>query len=700
VHREVQHVRDALHREFDNLVDMSDVQSGQQEQHFLSRALAALVVRRLAGADSATAADALIDGRGDTGVDAIVVSESGLHLWLIQSKWSDRGNAGFNVGAALKLVEGLKLIDSLQFDRFNTRFQRHAKRVETALRDPRTKITLVIALMGPGALHPDVERRLKDVENDFNTISPVLDHDVWGINRLWQSVRDDLAEPPISLEAKMDEWVHLAEPYEAYQGRISVAEVSEWYAVHGDRLFKKNIRQSLGLTEVNYELVKTLATNPGHFWYYNNGITLLCETAEGRPWRRGAPGGPIDLYLHGASVVNGAQTVAAIAEAMQKSPDAASHGYVTVKIITTSNCPNDFGINVTRTTNTQNRVERRDFVALDSVQEVIREDFALTLDKIYTFKRGELDPAPDAGCSIVEAAIAMACAYRNSELAARVKQNVDLLWESGSGGAYQLLFEKEPSACRIWRMVMTTRTVRETLHDIREEIESRAKVIADQGDFLIAHIVFQRLDLHGIDDLDMDWSPALEEAAILTTKTLPWLVYHLDMDFGSTSYIGSTFANIERCRLLSYKVCHSLDNDVAAPDLPPEYRPATPVPRVRRRPNAVPTLVNSGKIADGTLLIYAPLNKTESKALTPWIQEDPRRAEATWVNDRSKPLLWSYDGRRYSPSGLVGHMWELAEWEGRHKAVAGPSRWFVHGNGSLWDLAQGALVELNNSRST
>ena len=297
--REVRHVRDALYREFDTLIDMSDVQPEQHEQHFLSRAVAALVVRKLTGVGSSVAANALIDGRGDTGVDAIAISDSGSHLWLIQSKWSDRGIASLNVAAALKLVEGLKLIDARQFDRFNTRFQRHAERIEAVLRDPRTKITLTVVLMGPSELHPDVARRLEDAEHDFNKISPVLDYEVWGIERLWETVRNDLAEPPISLVAKMDEWVHLAEPYEAYQGRVSAAEIAEWYTVYGDRLFEKNIRKPLGLTEVNYGLVETLTQNPGHFWYYNNGITLLCDTAERHNWRR-ASRSPVDLHLHGA----------------------------------------------------------------------------------------------------------------------------------------------------------------------------------------------------------------------------------------------------------------------------------------------------------------------------------------------------------------------------------------------------------------
>jgi len=93
--------------------------------------------------------------------------------------------------------------------------------------------------------------------------------------------------------------------------------VADWYTEHGDRLFEQNIRKSLGLTRVNQELVDTLVTSPGDFWYYNNGITVLCDSTERYQASR-ATYSPIDLILKGASVVNGAQTVAAIHEAMQR----------------------------------------------------------------------------------------------------------------------------------------------------------------------------------------------------------------------------------------------------------------------------------------------------------------------------------------------------------------------------------------------
>ena len=42
-------------------------------------------------------------------------------------------------------------------------------------------------------------------------------------------------------------------------------------------------------------------------------------------------------------------------------------------------------------------------------------------------------------------------------------------------------------------------------------------------------------------------------------------------------------------------------------------------------------------------------------------------------------------------------MWEQAGWEGRHRAAAGPARWYIAGGESLWDLSRMVLSELDDS---
>jgi AIPR protein len=685
--REVRQVRDALKSEFDGLIDMSDVNAPPDhvEQHFLSRALAALVARRVLDCESRAAADTLVDGYRDVGIDAVAVAPTGTRMWLIQSKWSDKGRAGFGQGDARLFREALTYLDNQRFDRFNTKVQDRAELIRSAWGNTRVRVTLVIAIMGDADLHPEVRTRLEDLKEEFNGYTEFLEYQVWSAQDIWQIVRDDNAVPSVDVVAKIDEWMHLAEPFEAYQGRLAVSDVADWYAQHGDRLFAQNIRNSLGLTQVNQQLVETLVTSPADFWYYNNGITVLCESAERHQWNRAARG-PIELALSGASVVNGAQTVAAIDEAMRRDHGRAGQAYVGVKVVTTRNTPADFGLLVTKATNTQNHVEPRDFVALDPTQWEIREDFTLTLHKEYVYKRGELDPDPELGCSVTHAALALACANSNSDLAVRAKTNRDALWETGGAGAYDILFHKAtPTAARIWRLYQVFRQVQAALAEDKDERGNRADAVATYGDYLITHIVLRLLALGHIDDPDYDWDFEVRRVPNLTAAALNWLIIEVDREFGPTSFIKSTFTNPIRCRALVQHVLSDMATGDAVPELPLDYRPTV---ERKRRHSTVATLVDAGWIADGTALTFKTRVPRERDAVDSWLAADPKRAQATWVNHRSAPLLWAYDGQRYSPTALVRRIWTLADWASRPTAVRGTAQWYVLGEGSLAQIAR------------
>jgi hypothetical protein len=114
-----------------------------------------------------------------------------------------------------------------------------------------------------------------------------------------------------------------------------------------------------------------------------------------------------------------------------------------------------------------------------------------------------------------------------------------------------------------------------------------------------------------------------------------------------------------------------------------------PVPGGRlRRPNAVSTLVDARRLPEGVTLTFVMRGQREREWVGPWLADDDRRSQATWVNTRSKPLLWAYDGQRYSPSGLVTKIWELSGWPDHPVSVQGPSQWVVPGKGTLWEMAK------------
>jgi hypothetical protein len=62
------------------------------------------------------------------------------------------------------------------------------------------------------------------------------------------------------ITVQMRRWLRRELPLDAYQGTVPVSVVNDWFAEHGDRLFEKNIRKSLGHTKVNQGVVETLCT--------------------------------------------------------------------------------------------------------------------------------------------------------------------------------------------------------------------------------------------------------------------------------------------------------------------------------------------------------------------------------------------------------------------------------------------------------
>lgn len=298
-------VRQALKREFSNLVDLTDVAGKtkeEREQILLSRALAALVVRHLTGCSSKLAAAAVTDGRADNGIDAVAMIDP--HLWLVQTKWSDAGAARVTQADIRSIVSGVRLLDENAVDRFNTRVKRHVRSARAILCKPEGRVTLLIAAMRNDPLSAEVEQELRDEEARLNSLGEVFDHQLFDAVDIWKIVQRDVVQPPVKLTAKMTNWTRVTEPYEAFSGPVSVAEVAQWYGDHGDLLFSKNIRMSLGLTQVNSAIRRTLLEDPQSFWYLNNGVTVLCDSIQPSYWSRGR-NAPVELRLQGASVVNG-----------------------------------------------------------------------------------------------------------------------------------------------------------------------------------------------------------------------------------------------------------------------------------------------------------------------------------------------------------------------------------------------------------
>ena len=687
---QVRNLRRQLSERFRQLIDMSDwTGRPDEESAFLSRAVAALAVKMETASSDEGAARAVIDCDTDRGIDAVAVEQRGerQHLIIVQAKWSDRGTAGFSEADVSAVMRGLDYLLELEFDRFGSKIDRHAGDIDAALNSPSPKVTLVLALVTGNNLHPNTKALLEEEIGKHNLDDDLIDYKIINLRDLHREILGDHAERKVDLDIQVQSVGKVTEPFLAYYGTVSAEDIAEWYSLHGRHLTARNIRDALDVSDVNEKIRTTLTKEPQHFWYLSNGITLICDRIKRHG--KGAPssGGNAAFRLEGASVINGAQTVSAIHRAMQLKPGKAATGRVLVRIISLEETPEGFGDRITVAANTQNPTEERDFRSRRPEQFDLRHDFALSLRLNYVIKRGEPEPPAEQGCTMTEAALALAAAQPSSELVARAKRDASVLWEDPY---YRSLFGENPSAYRVWRCVRFLRAVRQALTEERENLVGRIAGAAAHGDLLLAHVLFQTMDTADIDaegdDATATWEARFAEVQERVRQALGWMVVVIDGAYGRYSQLSTTVRTAERAEL----VARELYERVVSGDEPPSYSDS----RVDQEPDsaggqptrAVWAIVDADAIADGTVLEFRPVTSPERRQLPRWIDENPERARAVWQNNKSRPLIWSADSNAYAPSTLVRSM--RREAMGNDQQVQGTLYWSVPGKGSLVDIAR------------
>jgi hypothetical protein len=281
----VGHIKNNVASRFGNLIDLYDVQTASAEQKEacrLTRSLAAFAVAELGDVDDVTAAKAVTDGTGDNGIDAVYYDAAEKNCYLIQSKWVASGNGSVEVGDVHKFIQGVRDLLDAHFDRFNEKMQAHQDKVFAALSDASAKFTIVLAYTGEQELSDEAKRPFDDLLAEMNSPSEVMKLRVLNQGALHSIVATGATADAVDLEIMLHNWGMIQDPYLSFYGQVTVSDIASWGAF-GVKLTSKNLRQFRGLTEVNEAIAKTLTSNPENFWYFNNGITVLCEDLKKKP---------------------------------------------------------------------------------------------------------------------------------------------------------------------------------------------------------------------------------------------------------------------------------------------------------------------------------------------------------------------------------------------------------------------------------
>jgi drug/metabolite transporter superfamily protein YnfA len=539
-------------------IDLSDLGAHghtQTEHASLSRSLAAFVAMKLTGLSAEEAAASVTDGAGDNGIDAVAIVAEEARIVLVQSKWPVDGKGSASLSEMVKLREGLDDLVGFRWERFNDRLRDRTEDLENLLLEPHVSIDVVFAHMGTGALASEVNGRMKEYIDDLNDPTEVARFHYLSQADIHRLLVDEQQSPKINLVVEVSDWGMVEGPPVAVYGQVKGSEVAAWFQRYGRALLEQNVRVVLQDSEVNNSLLATLSTDSNAFWYYNNGITVLCDSITK------SPAGGSDRRLgtfgfDGVSVVNGAQTVGALARYFGQNPeDAVGQARVMVRFISLAGASADFARDVTRATNTQNRIGGRDFLSLDPQQARLRDEFAVE-GLEYVYRSGETDPDHDKGCTVLEATIALACSSAGVSLSTQAKREISRLWDDTSKPPYTQLFNPRTNYLRIWRAVGVLRFVDNILAELSKSFDGKGRGAAVHGNRFILHLIFMQLAIDKIDDPEYDWIGSLKNLPMLTMNTAFEVALQLETEF--TGYPASLFKNVSKTTKLSVATLEAL----------------------------------------------------------------------------------------------------------------------------------------------
>jgi hypothetical protein len=540
---EVQHsqIKSKLLELTSPLIDSSDITTtsiSDKEANILSRSIAAATIKIVAEVDDPNAVASVVDGGKDNGIDALHYDPSTKALFLVQSKWSNTHTSSIESGAVLKFLQGVQDLVSLKKDRFNEKIQKRWSIIEDALKKL-TSVHLIVAYPGSGKIDDDIQDKIDDFIKSQNDTSELFFFRPITQRELFQHFVQEAAPPQINLTVRLTHYGLVESPLRAVYGQVSAADVAHWYKNHGNHLFAGNIRSFLGSSEVNSAIADTVKSDANYFWFYNNGITIIAEDLK-----RQAIGGndrSVGVFdCKNVTIVNGAQTVGTIGRTLttEESP-----AFLQARIIVVDDPESSLGKRITRASNTQNKIDARNFVALDSEQERIRTE--LLIEKVnYEYREGEPLESTVDGFEFIEAVTTLACASEEMSYVALSKGYVGGLYVDITAAPYKALFNPGTSSKRLWNVVQLSRRVDKAIKTLTDQSSPAERGIVVHGNRFLMHCILRRLEAEN----DLSKNDEIVESDIeeAVKHCLEGVVKVIEQTYPD-AYLAPLFKNVKKC---------------------------------------------------------------------------------------------------------------------------------------------------------
>lgn len=310
------------------------------------------VLTRVYEATEDDAADAIVDGANDLGIDAYLpVDFSDNTIRLFQSKYG----TSHSMDAIAKFKEDSKRL----LEKDVTKMRPELAQLVTKIKEKNLKIKCCYVT------DQKVEYEDENIEIlDINKI----------VQRLWDRIKKPAAGKKSAIKLE-----RMLRHENTILGILKLRELTDFVNKNRDYVFESNIRQWMQFkTTVNKGLRETLQNNPGKFFYYNNGITIVVSDFEEI--------GDNIIKLHAPQIVNGAQTSNSILDHSKRTKNL--NGSMTVTIIKADDEQEQN--NITKYRNSQNSVRGKDLVSLMDFHKSVKSQLK-NCGYFYEIQAGSFD---------------------------------------------------------------------------------------------------------------------------------------------------------------------------------------------------------------------------------------------------------------------------------------------------------------------
>jgi len=359
-------------------------------------------LRAFIAEDEQDAAKALCGGSHDKGIDAVFIDHDTKIVFIVQGKY--RQGIGLKNEHRPDIVSfaqiAIELTDGK--DAFNRFSENLSPEVFKKLQDARQNIlkhhySLHLFYVTTGKCSKTLADEASRITRSasVSTVFQIIENRQ--IILLLSDYLDGVAPPVPSLDLEVEHGQGVSSTgilnrydkktdIESWVFSMSNECLAGLYKIAGVRLFARNIRGFLGNTEINRGMTSTLMEEPEYFWYYNNGITVICDDAKEERAR-----GREILRVTNPQIINGQQTTRTVANSVDKTQRAS----VLVRVIRIPRKENKYEephqfdtlvSEIVSATNWQNAIRPSDLMSNDRRQIEIERQFR-KLGYFYLRKR-------------------------------------------------------------------------------------------------------------------------------------------------------------------------------------------------------------------------------------------------------------------------------------------------------------------------